>query len=505
MCTGVHMSERANIYIASFFGAVAVASLLLAVILLPRRRHSRAADSLIVLTIGISFWCSAYAMSFANLSIAAAELWLDLTYVSILTAPTAMLFFVARYTRFDAWITEFRRHALLVMPLVFAAAIYVPPFRTYFIGNGRNPQTAVLDQPGPVYWVYLLYVSLLLAGSTLLVARFMRRCEPKQTRSARLLVVAMVLPWGASVVSSANLYIADIDPTVLSLAVTTGIFVYLVLSERILDVGSLARREMLNVMLDGFIALDATDRVVEISPRALEILELSADDVMLKPLGSALADRPQVLGIVQNQGGGLLRLTEGVRRERLILVDVLPLSDRSGARVGRTFVLRDQTALYVDELTRIGNRRYFFDQVPALVAVCQRSGVAVSLAIIDLDGLKAINAGLGHLGGDAALVRVADALRSRVRTVDVIARMGGDEFVALLPGASEAEAAVIIERVRNALSAADVAERVTVSAGIAEIPSTDSVLHAIAAADRALYLAKERGRDRLVCFSDAER
>jgi diguanylate cyclase (GGDEF)-like protein len=159
-----------------------------------------------------------------------------------------------------------------------------------------------------------------------------------------------------------------------------------------------------------------------------------------------------------------------------------------------------------DELTGMYNRRGFAIVVDRLFAQAVRYNRPASLLMIDVDRFKSINDGYGHEAGDAMLRLVAKCVDTELRHTDVLARYGGDEFVALLPETPVENAVEVAERIRAAIAGSplhrDGAAVVTsVSIGIAAYPdharSMDSLL---ARADRAMYLAKQRGRDGVVKF-----
>ena len=166
-----------------------------------------------------------------------------------------------------------------------------------------------------------------------------------------------------------------------------------------------------------------------------------------------------------------------------------------------------------DALTGLANRRGFDDHFAAEVARAARSGEPLTLVLCDVDHFKRYNDRYGHQRGDMCLVEVARALESVVRRpADLAARYGGEEFALVLPEASQEGAAKIAERVRSAVrelafehEASDGHGIVTVSAGVATVIGGGwTVEEIIELADRALYEAKEAGRDRCVCVS-AER
>ena len=156
----------------------------------------------------------------------------------------------------------------------------------------------------------------------------------------------------------------------------------------------------------------------------------------------------------------------------------------------------------IDGLTGLVNRRGFDERAPAEVARAQRDGVAVAAASFDIDHFKLINDRWGHDAGDRVLVRLGEVFRNESRGADVVARVGGEEFTALLWGSNEEEALRYAERVRCAFAASDLdVGPLTLSAGIAcgepPVLDVDTLLHE---ADSALYAAKAAGRDRAVAF-----
>jgi diguanylate cyclase (GGDEF)-like protein len=155
-----------------------------------------------------------------------------------------------------------------------------------------------------------------------------------------------------------------------------------------------------------------------------------------------------------------------------------------------------------DPLTGIYNRRYFDDALHAHVERSKR-GQKVALAYFDLDKFKSINDTLGHAAGDVALITFAGAVRAQLRETDVFARRGGDEFAVIFVDCETQVAAAAIERVRRVLdSDGGVYEgtrfEIGFSAGLAVCHRDDTVQHLLDRADRAVYVAKEAGRGRLV-------
>jgi diguanylate cyclase (GGDEF)-like protein len=154
-----------------------------------------------------------------------------------------------------------------------------------------------------------------------------------------------------------------------------------------------------------------------------------------------------------------------------------------------------------DALTGLANRRALDESLPRERERARREQKPLAALALDLDHFKRVNDNWGHAVGDLLLAAVGETLRSSVRPYDLAVRTGGEEFLLLLPGAANEAAAMIAERIRGRIGQLVVEglpERVTASAGVAVLSAAESANELLARADRALYQAKERGRDRVV-------
>lgn len=157
-----------------------------------------------------------------------------------------------------------------------------------------------------------------------------------------------------------------------------------------------------------------------------------------------------------------------------------------------------------DDLTGLLNRRGVLDRLGHELALSRRDGRPLSIAVIDVDRFKAVNDAYGHAVGDEVLQEVGRRMQAELRGYDDLGRHGGEEFAAILPGCDASGARSVAERMRRSIcvepvrtSAGPIA--VSVSAGVAgaDPAVTDDVTRLLARADRALYLAKHGGRNRI--------
>lgn len=158
-------------------------------------------------------------------------------------------------------------------------------------------------------------------------------------------------------------------------------------------------------------------------------------------------------------------------------------------------------AVDTDSLTGLGNHRTFREELRREGARASRHAGTLTLALIDIDEFKEVNDTWGHEWGDSVLVKLAALLGAESRDEDRAFRIGGDEFAVLLPHTDASEAAVLVERIRQAAM-----DRIstTISVGVATIVRGQGDGRLLREqADSALYEAKRQGRDRVVPFRDA--
>lgn len=157
-----------------------------------------------------------------------------------------------------------------------------------------------------------------------------------------------------------------------------------------------------------------------------------------------------------------------------------------------------------DPLTHLSNRRFLMKTLEKELQRCERSQKPMALIMVDVDHFKPVNDTYGHQQGDVVLQTLADQMKAHLRDYDLAARFGGEEFALVLPETALAEAVQVAERLRVAISElripADHNEiRLTISLGVATYPhpKVRTVDNLILEADRALYNAKEKGRNRV--------
>jgi diguanylate cyclase (GGDEF)-like protein/PAS domain S-box-containing protein len=202
----------------------------------------------------------------------------------------------------------------------------------------------------------------------------------------------------------------------------------------------------------------------------------------------------EIIGKYCNYKGRLARVAIIRGTAEKDLVEALEAANKELSRLSIT-----------DSLTDLYNRRYFEESIVREVERSYRTGLPLSLLMIDIDNFKSINDRYGHQMGDAALIRLAKVMTEGRRLNDIVVRYGGEEFAILLPNTSRAAAAKVAERMRIKIASETVVDKehrlsneIFVCIGIASCPENASEPYGlVSAADKALYAAKQHGRNRV--------
>jgi len=401
---------------------------------------------------------------------------------------------------------------LVVHPLLALVVALYPPL--WPLVAVESPDGLVTY--GPVFWANLSAVFALLLAATIDLFKenasygvFTRRALPAIASVLGVPIVAsfVTMTWGGP-------NGVDLMPPGFAL---TALLLWWTLVPA--DVGlavKIARSQVLEELADAVIVLGLRDQIVDANAAALRLAgtqePLSAFvDHTLRSVWPCLADATLFSGEHD--------LTLSAAGDVVVDVTISPLVAASGVPVGRAVVLRDVTEpvrqrrelaqlrseladlVVSDAVTGLHNRRYAEQNFPSTLARSVAKGVPMSIAVIDVDHFKVVNDTHGHPVGDRVLRALASVMLEEVPSA-MLARIGGEEFLVMLPGLSSEVACAHTERLRDACAHAGVLTRegpvqVTVSAGVATATGRHTTADELMeAADAALYRAKREGRDR---------
>jgi two-component system cell cycle response regulator len=245
----------------------------------------------------------------------------------------------------------------------------------------------------------------------------------------------------------------------------------------------------------------ALDRCLEWEPDVAVLDEAVGERLVERIKGDAIAFRTAVLLVerdeppVERAAEALERGVQDILVEPVNAAELLTRVEAAGRTKGLQEEIlaqaqRLEALLFEDPLTGLSNRRFILTQLAGMVSGARRHDRALSIAVIDIDHFKSVNDSQGHAAGDRVLAEVAHALREHLRAEDQLGRLGGEEFLALLPDTDARAAHKAAEHMRENVCATGVTISVGWASWCGEDP--DELLRR---ADDALYAAKARGRN----------
>ena len=502
-----------------------------------RIRRAPGGGWLFFMIVATALWSLADVFDYSAVTLTAHVTAAQFAYFGSLS-PVLFLLFALRYSGRTRGPIGWRSMVPFAVPVIGIIAAFTNGYHRLlwpgFTVLAAQPNVVVY-QHGPVYWLVALYSLALVLVATLLLVDTAVKARGIYRTQAAVVIAAAIVPWLGGVVHSvAPEWSAGLDPA-LTLTITGALLVWAISRLKLLDLVLVPREVIVETMADGLIVLDSFARILEINPAAVRLLDLSEVPAPGTPAVEVFADWPQsgrdaVTAVYRRKAstlaspaGALLRIerslldggTGGQARDLFILRDITGQMEAEqalqDAYADLQLRMEEIESLHAelqeqairDPLTGLHNRRYLADELDRELNRAGRDQRPVSVVMFDIDHFKDVNDTYGHSAGDEVLRAIAAELLVGTRRGDIACRYGGDEFVVVLPDTTGVVALARAEGWRTRLakvmaSAGEVSTKTTVSLGVATFPLNGSTIDAlVGAADRAVYVSKVEGRDRV--------
>lgn len=520
-----------------------------------RQRYFPGRDSFLLMHVASLWWMLAASLEMAAQAPDCKVLWATMAWPGIVSVPTFWAIFLWQYVNSVRAPLPLRGVlGLTLVPVLIWLMALSNPWHGLFYGADTAPLTAEYGAPiryqhGLLFYAAAAYIYLFMAFCMGIVIRAALLSYGVHRRHYLAFVFVTAVPWVANVsYVGFGWMLFGFDPTPFSFAFTLVAFAWLIVGVRLFDLLPVARHLLLEALLDPVLVVDPQSRVIEANPEALKLagldggwqgLKLQDWPVFGRDLQALIAARPDAArpdaARAQGSQEQLLTLTSSARYFE-VRVRVIERVTRNGPlALGKMLYLRDVTQRHLSELklaealaiseerlrtisslheqlreqalcdplTGLYNRRYLEEFFNRELVRARREQTPLALALIDLDHFKRLNDDYGHLVGDEVLKGVAQYLLDSLRRSDAVFRIGGEEFLLILPDADADEARVRLQAICQGLAQKALATRsgvrhVTLSAGLAVWPEQGQALdELLQAADVALYQAKSDGRNRV--------
>ena len=487
-------------------------------LVLQRRRTASGTVLLGVFLFALSWWDLTYSLFWAKAPAPYPNFWLYVTYVGAVIAPPALMLFAMQLSGIGHWLKPPFILTLGMTALLVLIALFTDPWHGLFFAGKQTQGIGMILHGGPVFWMHVLYSYLLiLVVFIVLIRRFMQTTGIYKKQIA-VVLIGVGIPWLNSFVFVLGFSpFPNADNTPLSFSIAGLAFTYALLRYNLLDILPIARHVLIENMSDGVIVVDAQNRLVDINPAAERLLGPSKRSRIGEPIENIFTIWSDVVKGFYDVRETQAVVPIGEPSNSYFDLKISPLYNDHHRFLGRLVVWRDITLLKKaqadlqeqairDALTGLYNRRYLDATIERELARAMRESQPISFVMLDIDRFKSINDNFGHKEGDAVLQKLATLLLSHTRVDDIVCRYGGEEFLIVLPNVNAEIAFQVAERWRRSfvgltMPLAPVEIKFTLSCGISEFPiDGETKEELISTADKALYRAKQTGRNRVVVW-----
>lgn len=494
-----------------------------------RCKATVAALPLSLLLVALALYSGGYAGELLSKSLRAKLLWNAFQYLGISFLPTLWIAFTARYVNVPLLYRKPLLAGMIALSLLTLFGVATDGiFHLRYASVGivsKGGLSLLAFTRGPIYWSHTVFsFAGFLTGSVLLVNGIIT--TPRYFRHQLLLMLAgTMLPWVNYGFYLAGINFGGIDTIPFSTFVSAVCFGTAIFKYRVLDVIPVARSRVFETMSDGVIVLDSSGRLADYNPSAGNVIpELTKNAISSDARALFAGYESLLMNVEMNVEADFPFSVGSGDLERHYLAKISIIRNGNGAAIGRIVSFKDNTETIkllhrlkelatLDPLTGINNRRMFMDSAKRAIAHLSREGKPMAVAILDLDDFKRLNDTYGHLAGDEILRRVAKEITNQVRSGDIVARFGGEEFICLMSEADPHAAPAIAERMRAAIERISIPVEGGLSAGITAsfglycvtaVSGDESLDALLSRADTALYEAKAEGKNRVRVYLEGQ-
>lgn len=474
----------------------------------------------VFLLVGIAqiTYVATYAMELTSTGIGQVLFWNRVQYLVIPFIAPGWVLLAIHYTGRERDLNWFSLALLFLIPFITLIIRWTPSLAHLIYASTSVSKLGTLSileiGRGPWYMVAAAHItSSAIVACGLFVGALRQRKATK--RDVPLLLFAALLPLVSVWLLVSNLSPSGLDTTPITLTVGLVLFFLVFFKYRFLDLVPLARDKVFTWSKAGLLIVDSQHRIADFNIAAQAIFPELAQGSTGRRIDNVLHSRSEFIELLKSKADGPTSVFNDGELSGHFEVKMAQIYDRLGSQIGLLVTLTDVTeqvemfrrlehAASMDETSGIANRRHAMGQIQQVFEAAVDTLAPVSLLMVDLDLFKQVNDQFGHPAGDIVLRDVATLCSRLIRSVDIIGRYGGDEFVIALPGVSAAEAQKVAERIRAAVEQSTFHHegreiRLTVSIGlITATLGPDAGLDALLmGADQALYTSKANGRNRV--------
>lgn len=509
--------NQINIYLS--FYLLIISLILLAIVLYSSRLKNIAGkNTFILLCITILMYTFGYAMELNFSKLNVMMFWNYFQYLFIPFIPALWMVFAIQFTEKDHLLNAKTYVLIYSIPVITSILRFTNGYHHLLyksITLNDNSFFYVLKaERGIWYYVHFIYATMIIIISGLMYLQLYLKTNSKLRSQALIMFYASVFPWAAYAIMIFFRfpYNIDLSPFFMSFSIIlliVGFFRF-----NLLSIIPIARDKVFECSKDGIIILDNNYTVIDYNDKAKDIIINLGSKSMGENIKQYINGYTSITSAYKSSQESQFKISkDGV--DYFYDVKCLKINDKKENTIGFMVFLQDTTELTnslvklnyyasTDSLTGVYNRRYFSKQAEDKIIYARECRLPLSFMILDLDNFKKINDTYGHLVGDEVVIHVSKILQNNMQKTYLLGRYGGEEFIILLPETKIEEAVEVAEQLRIKIEQSEVSFhdqtiKVTASFGVSgvDLVQEEDLNTFLKYADKALYTAKESGRNRV--------
>lgn len=495
-------------------------------VFMKRHNYTSIANYFILYTGAISIYCFASALGLVSTTIDQIKFWTTIQYVGMPFSPPLGLMFIMYYLGIK--VTKKKCIALLIIP--FVTLIMVATNNLHHLHYRVIQIDPILGAPyvyqeiGIWYMIHGVFIfTCMFVAFLLLISRWKETAKPYRPQLIALMCGQLV-PMVTAFLYLIGATPPGIDPVPIILWLSSLLYLWSISSSRLFTIMPIAKDTIFNSINDGAIVLDESHRLIEFNQACKRMfpqldksmLGLHFDKVWLELSGEIFPFKLE--NTVTNSQELQLATNNSMRTYQIRSTPLEQAKNRKGLLLiftDITEIKRLQVKLehqaYYDELTQIYNRRAFLYQGEQDFNAAKKVSLPFTIILMDIDYFKKVNDTYGHHVGDQLLIHVVKVCQTQLKEGQFFARYGGEEFVLALKGYTASDGEALGNLLRRTLEnqpliTTEEVISVTLSFGVAEAMKEveETLSQLLNKADKALYSAKQEGRNRVHVYSASE-
>ncbi|MFT4414787.1 histidine kinase N-terminal 7TM domain-containing protein [Fredinandcohnia humi] len=508
------------ILIVAFAGILSLFSSIYALL---RVREAPGGKYFILLGFMSSLFTFAYAFELSSNTLDQIKFWLKVEYLGLPYIPVFLLFMCFDFVgqKINKWIY----YVLYTTPILTILIHFTNDYHHFYYTSinlkDSGPFTVIDLEKGPWFYVHsiFMYASVLISMGILL-KQLNEKSLLKFRMQIGLLVAGLAIPIVGSIFYLSGLSPYGIDLGPVSMSITYVFFCAALLKYQMFNVAPIVRDKVFESMKEGILVVDPNDVVVDYNNAMTSVFPTLNQQMIGESVTCVLPENKQLYDVLRERLSTDIEISLKGRPSHF-QISFSPIHTKNGVHIGQIisfFNVTERVELQkklnylasIDGLTQVYNRSFFIKESENLFDSTSNEGGYMSVIMFDIDRFKNVNDQFGHQAGDYVIREVVDIAKASLRQQDIIGRYGGEEFIICLPNTTLGTATDVAESIRKKIAENELVVSgnyipISSSFGVSSVYlQPDTNIHTIHSlmrqADKALYVAKENGRNRVETF-----